>query len=1197
MNTVYFKYRAFIIILCTLIFACKFDTPANIHKIPFVNIENKGMSKIMENVESLTLNFNVSNSEKTHQNNVKALYSKLDRRTNNNNNELFSNDKIYEHPVWIDAIENDKPVNIFETRKTFDAYWEKHKHFKGDLSKQFEEWYQRNISRLDSNGCVITKKQVNAEFKKYYEILNPIKYGDWYNYGPINVAPRNGQKQDGGRVKGVSFDPVQPSTLFASCYTSGFFKSTDSGKSWIPLTDSLIDQVHQSVIDPQNPDIIYISTDLGVKKSTDGGKSWVAVLEGVYTETLVMKKDNPSNIIVGCKDGIRLSKDSGKTFEIVSSAKEIEDLELHPTNPNIIYAASNTGEFHRSSDGGNTWTKNTNIPSGVNMKVSVSKNNPDLLYVIIAVDEANENSFGGVFRSLDAGITFEKRSGNGMEPCITCYSKGTLSRGQPNYNLFITPDPKNPDIVYAGGVQSWRSKDGGKTWEFFYDNTSENGSLHLDQLNWHFNPHNDVLYACNDGGIYYLNSDEKFVMITDGLPIAEVWEITQSKTVPNLVAGGTFHCGIKMNYNGQWLTPGGGDNAYILIDYQNPSYVYYAQYDRIYKSTDGGFSFPTRLDPIDGERGLFTSTGFLDNQDPNVLYMGRKQVSRITDVRTNHKFENISSFSGTENINKIEQCTANGNVAYVSRGNKFYRTENLKASVVEWKEVALPFAGIVNDIATHPSDDKIVYIIIGSAVYQSSDKGNIWSDIDPGKSLPAIGFLEMVYDNSSDEGIYIGTDFGVFYKDKTLDKWIDYSNGLPAIPIKGMDIYYHADRNKNILTIATDGRGIWRSPLYKVSTPKPKAGFVVDRQITIVGRPVKFSSDTVYHIHKYEWDFPGGIPEKSIDINPSVIYSQPGKYNASLKIKNSNGHDSITKKEYITVNEGGIGDLQLHLNFEKNLLDNSLYLRDASSIGAPAYETSKQGLGVAYKMETINTLNVQGYKGISGSNSRTLMSWINSTTPSGPIINYGTSGTGTRFTFRIDNGLLRVEIAGSSIIASTKINDGKWHHVAIVLKDQGLNTTLKDISFYVDGKLDIPSTIPTATAVNTGIGADVAVGSFAFGTPYNGLIDDIRIYSKAMTSEDINQIINSSLTNSNDDLNPDSTLKLTSSNGKIYIHLQENSKFINGNVKIYNLGGALIDTFLLDQSLKNSSRLVSGIYLVNIQKGRDSRTIKIFCNE
>lgn len=44
-----------------------------------------------------------------------------------------------------------------------------------------------------------------------------------------------------------------------------------------------------------------------------------------------------------------------------------------------------------------------------------------------------------------------------------------------------------------------------------------------------------------------------------------------------------------------------------------------------------------------------------------------------------------------------------------------------------------------------------------------------------------------------------------------------------------------------------------------------EAGFVVDRQITIVGRPVKFSSDTVYHIQKYEWDFPGGIPEKSID--------------------------------------------------------------------------------------------------------------------------------------------------------------------------------------------------------------------------------------------------------------------------------------------------------------------------------------------
>jgi hypothetical protein len=207
--------------------------------------------------------------------------------------------------------------------------------------------------------------------------------------------------------------------------------------------------------------------------------------------------------------------------------------------------------------------------------------------------------------------------------------------------------------------------------------------------------------------------------------------------------------------------------------------------------------------------------------------------------------------------------------------------------------VALPLGSVlVNDVETHPTDPDIVYILQGSRIFKSRDRGASWEDISG--TLPSIGLLEMVYDVSSDEGIYVGSDIGVFYRDAQLADWVDFSNGLPARSVTGMDIYYGSSREDSAITISTFGRGFWRSSLYGVATHAPVASFTVVSADGFVDA-IKFTNESV-GAFAYEWRFEGGTPSASLDIQPEVVFQAPGAYVVSLTVTNSVGQDREAKR-------------------------------------------------------------------------------------------------------------------------------------------------------------------------------------------------------------------------------------------------------------------------------------------------------------
>ncbi len=156
---------------------------------------------------------------------------------------------------------------------------------------------------------------------------------------------------------------------------------------------------------------------------------------------------------------------------------------------------------------------------------------------------------------------------------------------------------------------------------------------------------------------------------------------------------------------------------------------------------------------------------------------------------------------------------------------------------------------------------------------------------------------------------------------------------------------------------------------------------------------------------------------------------------------------------------------------------------------------------------------VTGYKGIIGSNPRTITAWIKTSNTSSiqAITSWGnnSNSAGKQWTFYLENGKLAVKVWSGKIIASTLVADGDWHHVACALASGG---SLDDTQFFIDGYEDGIGS-PGDQVINTESNADVSVGAAVNTSPgsgrryfFNGLIDDVRIYDSNLSQPEILQI-------------------------------------------------------------------------------------------
>ena len=124
-------------------------------------------------------------------------------------------------------------------------------------------------------------------------------------------------------------------------------------------------------------------------------------------------------------------------------------------------------------------------------------------------------------------------------------------------------------MLYVGGINLWRSDDGGVNWNI--SGSSGNGSnysyMHVDQHALEFNPLNGVAYAGNDGGLYeYMDTLNSWVDISDGLAISQFYKLGLSNTLNSRVVAGAQDNGTEMTTNGVWDAIRGADGMECAID-------------------------------------------------------------------------------------------------------------------------------------------------------------------------------------------------------------------------------------------------------------------------------------------------------------------------------------------------------------------------------------------------------------------------------------------------------------------------------------------------------------------------------------------------------------------------------------------------------------------------------------------------------
>lgn len=138
---------------------------------------------------------------------------------------------------------------------------------------------------------------------------------------------------------------------------------------------------------------------------------------------------------------------------------------------------------------------------------------------------------------------------------------------------------------------------------------------------------------------------------------------------------------------------------------------------------------------------------------------------------------------------------------------------------------------------------------------------------------------------------------------------------------------------------------------------------------------------------------------------------------------------------------------------------------------------------------------------LTGTQSRTIEAWIktSSVTSQRVVVDMGTMPLGTRFTFNVLQGKIRIEIGGGGINSVTSVDDNQWHHVAVTYD----NTASTKFKLYVDGVLDASGNI-TAATVNTAAGTGLMVGRRNDGVNYfSGLIDEVRVWNTVRTAAEI----------------------------------------------------------------------------------------------
>jgi PKD repeat protein len=793
--------------------------------------------------------------------------------------------------------------------KRWEYYMEPRCYPSGDLSLPSTTW-TRFQDYLNSNPAAMQQYLNNGNMQQQaYNPNNPnTQATNWTFVGPTG-APTGG---GAGRLEFVRFDPTNTAIMYVGAPAGGLWKSTNSGTSWATTTDFLsVIGVSDLAIDPTNTNTMYIATgdgdagdtySIGVMKSTDGGVTWNAtgltwtVNQGRTISKLLINPTNTQILIAATSNGIYRTTNGGTSWTQVQGTYSFKDAEFKPADPNTVYAIGT--RLFKSTDAGATWT---NITSGLPANTSVSRMalavtaaNSAYVYVL-----ASNTAYGfqGFYRSTDSGTTFTSMS---TTPNLMGWSStGSDTGGQGWYDLAVAASPTNQDVVVVGGVNIWRSTNGGASWAINGHWTGTGAPyVHADVHDLIFLPGSGTTYYAGcDGGIFRTtNSGGGWTDISNNLCIAQIYRIGLSNSNASLWITGHQDNGTNLRNGAAYSETMGGDGMDCFIDRTNNNVMYGSQYSgSLNRSTNGGGSWSGINSGLSGTAPWVTSW-YQDPTTANTIYCGRTNLFKSTNQGTSWTMLTALPTTPSGTIVDFKVAPSNNQTIYVARSSGLFKTINGGTS---WTTVTgtLPVASAaITRVDVKPNDPNTVYVTFSgyssaNKVFKTINGGTSWTNISTG--LPNLPVNCVRFDPlSTTEGVYIGCDVGVYYIDNTFTTWQPYFLALPNTPVYDIEVYATTGK----VRAATYGRGVWEVDVFAPGALPPVAQFTASTFITCVGSAVTFTDQSAFNPTSWSWTFPSATPASSTAQNPTgVIWNTAGTYTVTLTATNANGSSSATQ--------------------------------------------------------------------------------------------------------------------------------------------------------------------------------------------------------------------------------------------------------------------------------------------------------------
>ena len=713
----------------------------------------------------------------------------------------------------------------------------------------------------------------------------------WRSLGPDNI---------GGRTRALVINPVNPSVMYAAGVAGGVWKSVDAGANWSPTDDFMANLAVVSLaMDPADPDVLYAGTGegvythniflqgLGIFKTTDGGASWQQLpgtVSGVpsgafhYVNKVVISPNDSQRVYAATRTGVWRSDDGGGSWTLKlanptyltasnnSNGCVVGATELvirSDTNPDMLFTSFGTGQsdgLFRSFDGGDSWQAYIVPPNQGRTTIALAPSNEDIMYLLMS-DNGSGGQFGSVlsvFRSDDGGDSFTVQLNpnsltgpwllSNLILATGCVPGGTYSQGW--YDNIIAVDPVDPDVVWVGGIDMFRSDDGGQNfdiaayWIFYTLSPPPPFQLHPDHHTIVFHPGydgvgNQTMYVGNDGGIFRTQNaraatSQEDCPLPGSLPLPQiVWQplnngygVTQfyhgdaAKDRDLYVAGaqdnGTNRV-LSRNTPKAWKLIFGGDGGYVAIDPRDSQvlFVESQQLGNLHKSIDGGASFTSAVNGLTDTDGVFIPPVAMDQQNPDLLWTGGSRPWRSIDSAGLWTAVG-PDFVGPDQLSAIAIAPSDSNTVYLGYNNGYVvRSSNALAPVPTWQIQSNGlYGGWVSSLAVDPTDSNTVYLTYSSYgvphVLKSVDGGQSWANIDglAFNGIPDIPAHWIAVRPCDSRQLYVGTELGVFASEDAGASWQPANPGLPHTVVESLDF-----QDDDTLAAFTFGRGMFLARL------------------------------------------------------------------------------------------------------------------------------------------------------------------------------------------------------------------------------------------------------------------------------------------------------------------------------------------------------------------------------------------------